>query len=110
MPSLASTDTRWLTQRLRAFRAQVRLNGTTLNYNGAEIDCLCPQKEQFREMREVDYIGMRDATFTIDRTDYRRLNIGDRDVISSVNSQFEIVSILDDDADATVDLKAKMLQ
>ncbi len=96
--------------RLRAFNSQVAINGTQLSFDGATIDALCPQKEQLREMQQANFLGRRDAQFMIRRTDYVTLGINDKSTVESVGAKFQVTSILDDDAEPTVDVRARLLQ
>ena len=107
---LTIAGTTWYAQRLRAFERQLEINGTTLSYKGATIRCLAPSKEQRKEIQRTDYVGQRQATFTIARTDYERYKLDSKSTFTSVGSKFMIESILDDDADPHVDLVCNLLQ
>lgn len=109
--ALTITPQTWGGQRLRHFLAQWELNGTTLTHNGSDpVAALCPAKEQFIEMTRTDYLGRRQATFTIERTDYLALKLESKDVVESCGSKFMIESVLDDDSEPTVDVKCNLLQ
>ncbi len=108
--SLTFTTPTWESTRLRAHNAQLAINGTTLVFNGKTITALCPQKEQLRQMMQADFLGRRDARFTIKRTDYVELGITEQSTVESCETKFQVTSILDDDSEPTVDLNCRLLQ
>ena len=99
----------WATDRLRSFREQFELYGTTVTFNGVPYDALATPFEVGDTMQMSGEFAGVDSVFTIARTDYDASGIKRDSVVTSSGRNFKVIGFLDDSADPFVDLRCNAL-
>lgn len=97
--------TAWATMRKAGFLKRSNDFGTTITFNGVTVQATATSKESSKELQRTSIFPKKPTVFTILREDFITLGVDIRNEIISEETTYEVVTINDDDADATVDLR-----
>ena len=104
---MTATAGTWGFERGTAFEAMLdpAMFGTTLLFQGQPYQCIAPEQEIIKAMKENLYESNQTGGFAMRGTDFTASGITDRCTIQYQGSNFEVYSYTVDPVDCHVDLK-----
>ena len=84
--------------------------GCVMTFNGVDYAVIGPPREQLKTMARDNYIESQPTEFSMLRDDYVASKVALRNTVIADGRKFEVISILDDPVDPSVDLKCTLKQ
>ena len=103
----------WKDQRRAEHLAAIATFGSTVTFNNLTADCLSDSKEIVSINQRTSQMPQRPAKFSLLREEFDRIGLKTtvgqpRQVVQAQGFNFEIYAVIDDDADATIDMRATL--
>jgi len=100
---------RWFDQRLRAFNAQVAINGTTMVCNGVSVECLAPPSSDSTQMEGAGRWLDGGESFQLLRANAIRAKVQLKAEFIFNGQRYQVHAYEDDPVDAHVTVRAKVI-